>query len=54
MQLFIVSPPIIYLLWRYKHKFAPVLAALIVAVAGLTVYLFVSYGFSGKWLDLEL
>lgn len=53
MQLFIASPPIIYLLWRYKYKFAPVLVAVALGVIGLTVYIFVEHNFSGKWLDLD-
>lgn len=43
MQLFVVAPAIVYLLYRFKAKMIIVLVALISICVGYTVALYVEY-----------
>lgn len=51
MQFYIVSPPFIYLLYRYKNKIIPVLVAICGASVSIIVYNFIKYDINVKLTD---
>lgn len=53
MQLFIAAPVLIYLLYRLKKKFLPVIVFLILLSVGWTMFLFLYYGYTSQIFRLE-
>lgn len=53
MQLFIVAPFLVYLLYRFKNKVVPFIIVLIAYAIGWTIYLFIYYDFLGRWIDFK-
>lgn len=53
MQLFILAPFLIYLLYHYRTKIVVLIVAMIAYSTGSTLYLYIYHGFMGRWIDFK-